>query len=59
MKYNVELHLNYFSVNAFILAVVFRQQIKKTPTVSGKTVGFLEFVGEIQQLVRKRSQKNN
>ena len=25
----------------------------------GKIVGFLKFVGEIQQLVQKRSQKNN
>ena len=27
--------------------------------ISGKIVGFLKFIGEMQQLVRKRSQKNN
>ena len=41
------------------VAVVFRRQISKKPTISGKIVGFLTFFGEIQQLVRKPSQKNN
>ena len=31
----------------------------KKPTISGKIVGLLKFVGEIQQLLRKHSQKNN
>ena len=33
--------------------------ILKKPTISGKIVSFLKIVGEIQQLVRKRSQKIN
>ena len=30
----------------------------KKPTISGNIVGFLKLVGEMQQLVRKHSQKN-
>ena len=33
--------------------------IFKKPTISGKNVGFLKIVGEIQQLAWKRSQKIN
>ena len=54
---NAELCLNYFSVNASVLAVVFRQQIFKKTTILPEIVGFLKLVGEMQQLVRKRSQK--
>ena len=42
-----------------VLAVVFRRQFSKKPKTSGDIVGFLKFVGEIQQLIWKRSQKNN
>ena len=59
MKCNEKLPSNYFSVNVSVLAVVFRRTISKKTIISGKIVGFLKFVGEIQQLVRKRSQKNN
>ena len=59
MKSNARLRSNYFSVNIFVLAVVLDQQISKIPTTSEKIVGFLKFVGEMEQLVRKRSQKNN
>ena len=38
-------------MNASILAFVFRPQIYKRTTISGKIVGFFKFVGEIQ--VRK------
>ena len=33
--------------------------IFKEPTIFAEIVGFLKIVGEIQQLVRKRSQKSN
>ena len=35
------------------------RQIKKNPTILPKIDGFLKVVGGIQQLIRKRSQKNN
>ena len=54
VKCNAKLCPNYFSVNVSVLAVVFCQQITK-PTILTETVGFLKFVGEIEQLVRKRS----
>ena len=59
MKCNAKLPRNLFSVKVSVLAVVFRQQFSKKATFSVKVVSFLKFVGEIQQLVRKRSQKNN
>ena len=58
MKCNAKLRPNYFSVNAFVLTVAFHHKFQK-PTILPEIVGFLKFVGEIQQLVRKRSQKNN
>ena len=57
-KYNVTLRRNYFFVNISLLTVVFRQQVKKT-TVLGKINGFLKFAGEMEQLIRKHSQKIN
>ena len=55
---NAKLPPNYFSVNVSALAVVFCRQIKKKKKLP-EVVNFLKFVGEIQQLVRKHSQKNN
>ena len=49
-----ELRCDYFSVNVSVLADKFQKS-----TISGKIVGFLKFVGQIQELVRKRSQKTN
>ena len=46
--------LDQDKINDFISRTIF-----KKPTISGKIVGFLKFVGELKQLVRKRSQKNN
>ena len=43
-----------FSTSCCILLKNFQK-----PTILGKIVGFLKFVGEMQQLVWKRSQKNN
>ena len=55
---NAELCLNYFSVNVSIRAIVFRWQIKKKKwQFCLKLSGFLKIVGEIQELVQKRSQK--
>ena len=56
---NAELCLNYFSVNVSIRAIVFRWQIKKKKKWQFclKLSGFLKIVGEIQELVQKRSQK--
>ena len=54
---NAELCLNYFSVNASVLALIFRRQIFKKATILPEIVGFFKLVGEIQQLLRKRSQK--
>ena len=48
VKCNAKLRCNEFSVNVSVLAVVFRQQFSKKPTISGTVVGFLKFVGEIQ-----------
>ena len=45
-----------FSVNNFVLAVVFPGQLSKTGNFMQN---FLKFVDKIQQPVRKRSQKNN
>ena len=59
MKCNAKLCANYFSVDVFVLAVVFRRQILKKPTILPKIVDFSKIVGKIQQLVRKHSQKNN
>ena len=42
MKYNAKLHLNYFSVNVFVLAVVFRRQIKKARQFQVKLSVFLK-----------------
>ena len=53
MKYKAKLRPNYFSVSVSNLGIVFRRQIQKKPD------NFAEIVGEIQQLVWKRSQKNN
>ena len=53
VKCNTKLRSNYFSVNVSVLAIVFRQQISKNRQFEGK------FVGEIQELVQKRSQKSN
>ena len=58
VKCQAKLHSNYFSVNFSIPDVVFHQKISKT-TISGKIVELLKFGGEIQELVRKRSQRNN
>ena len=59
VKCNAKLHSDYFSLNFSVLAIVFRRQISKSRQISGKIVGFLKFVDEIQELVRKRSQKSN
>ena len=40
MKYNVELHLNYFSANVFVLACCISPTYFKKPKISGKIVGF-------------------
>ena len=53
VKWNAKLRSDYFSVNVSLLAILFCREI------SGKIVGFLKFVGEIQELVQKRSQKSN
>ena len=52
---NAELCRNYFSVNITILAI--SPTISKKMTILAELVSFLKIVGEIQQLVRKRSQK--
>ena len=57
MKFNTKLRLDYFSVNVSILAVVFHQKISKHQQFQAKLF-FFEICWEIQQLVRKRSQKN-
>ena len=44
----------HFSTSCCISPTIF-----KKPAISGKIVGFLKFVDKIQQLVWKRSQKNN
>ena len=54
---NAELCPNYFSLNVSVLTVVFRRQISKKTRVLPKYVVFLEIVGELKLLVRKRSQK--
>ena len=59
MKYKAKLRPNYFSVSVSNLGIVFRRQIKKKPNNFAEIVGFVKIVGEIQQLVWKRSQKNN
>ena len=41
MKYNAKLSSYYFSVNVFVLAIVFRQQIKKPQQFQAKLSGFL------------------
>ena len=56
---HAELYPDYFSVNVSILAVVFRRQISKNRQYRLKLSVFLKIVGEIQQLVQTRSQKNN
>ena len=56
---NTKLCPNDFSVNVSIIAFVFCWQVSKNQKNSGKIVSFLKFVGKIQQLVQKRSQKNN
>ena len=52
---NAELCRNYFSVNISILAI--SPTISKKLTILVEVVSFLKIVGEIQQLVRKLSQK--
>ena len=52
----MNLHRNYFSVSTSVLVVVFCQPILKK-IILPEIVGFFKFIGEIQQLVRKRSQK--
>ena len=59
MKCNAKLRPNYFPVNVSSLAIEFRRQIKKNTIILPEIVGFFKLVGEITQLVRKRSQKNN
>ena len=54
---NVELCPNYFSMNVFVLAIVFRRQLKKPDNNGWNFIGFSKIVCKIQQLVRKRSQK--
>ena len=57
VKCNAKLRCNEFSVNVFVLAVVFRQQFSKNRQFWLRLSIFLKTVGEIQQLVRKRSLK--
>ena len=38
VKCNAKLRFDYFSVNVSVLAVVFRQQILKNLTISGKVI---------------------
>ena len=54
---NAELCPKYFYVDVFVLAVVFRQQFSKNRQFWLRLSIFLKTVGEIQQLVRKRSLK--
>ena len=54
---NAKLRPNYFSVNVSVPAVNFADKFKK-PTILPEIVSFLKFVGEIQELLRKRPQKN-
>ena len=52
---------NYVAINfceRFCTRCCIWPTIVKKPTISGKIVGFLKFVREIQQLVQKRSKKN-
>ena len=48
VKYNVQSYPNYFSVNVYVLVVVFRQQISKKTTILSETVGFLKIFVELQ-----------
>ena len=57
VKCNVQLRPNYFCVNIFVLAFAFCGQLSKNQQFPAKLSGFFVFVGEMQQLVQKRSQK--
>ena len=57
-KYNAKLCSNYFSVTSSYQLLYFADKFQKT-TVWPEIVGFMKFISEIQQLVRKRSQKND
>ena len=51
MKCNAKIRFNFFSVNVSVLAVGFRWQIKKNPTIMSEIVGFFKFLGKMQQPV--------
>ena len=57
VKCNVQLRPNYFCVNICVLAFAFCGQLSKNQQFPAKLSGFFVFVGEMQQLVQKRSQK--
>ena len=59
VKYNVKKRRYCFYLNVSILDVVCPQKISINRQFQGKIAGILKFVGEIQQLARKRLQKTN
>ena len=59
VKCNAKLRSHYFSVNVSVLTIVYRRKISKNRQFQAKLLFFFKFVGEIQELVRKRSQKSN
>ena len=59
MKCNAQSCPNNFSLNVYVLAVVFCQQIYKKTNNFPEIVGFLKTVVELQSTVLKRLQKNN
>ena len=59
MECTAKLHPNCFSANVSIQAGCILATNLKKPTILPEIVGFLKFVGKIQQLPRKRPQKNH
>ena len=59
MKCYAKLRCNYFSVNVSVLVNVFCRQFSKNQQFQAKLLFFLKTVGEMQQIVQKRSQKIN
>ena len=58
VKCNTKLRRNCFSMNFSTLAIAFPRQIKKNTAILPDIVDFFKLIGEIHQLVQKRSQKN-
>ena len=59
MKCNPKLIPNLFFCKRFHSSCCISLINFKKPTILAEIVGFLKFVGEIQQVVRKHSQSNN